>query len=663
MVVSSKQRSSLDVLSAGTFTVHVPDIASLESNDGFGDLLKSNSAEDHEKLIALNDRSLVFYDEAVPIYVKLVLIATELSPVAFNAYLSRLVITVDIAAVNSTSTRYSSLSQQSHNATTAPKDTNSQSFSISSNVIDRSSIVCIREPTESELNSFNATNAWIAIWKLDAVIGHPRARLINPKICFSAQANLRAKNELSSVWVDDFTGEQATTEYLEPLYPANGINLLEGLEHDINFYSKPPVMSASKVLPPNPLALSSTTSSAQTTLSPSVNPNYIRLPRLNHKIFISVFPCINLRLKCSRLPSTATAETLSDFVVFANLDVDITHFAGVDVFVKSIELSLVGGKASRIGSGEHKAAELGDPPFLPMRCRPRDCISEIFRLYPLAMSADASWSRQSSNSSKVGILSSNITRTAIVKVVSIPMIRKHAIEIESGPQVMTTWQTTVDFSPNSTSQDIPRNSMTIQKPSVVPTMTSRSISGRSSTAWMQMHQQQQQRSPSGSSNDLQNMQVSQAAAVREIVHQGLSLTFSGPTEVKAGEVFSWKVFISNQSRTAKRISLLVQPKKWKVNSTKLLPMSPLTETARGIWDELTIYTNHQANMIESDELVSLVNDIRIGPLGPGASHETELKLVALGVGVLSLDGVRVVDLVKGEGFECTNLMNVICRRE
>ncbi len=42
--------------------------------------------------------------------------------------------------------------------------------------------------------------------------------------------------------------------------------------------------------------------------------------------------------------------------------------------------------------------------------------------------------------------------------------------------------------------------------------------------------------------------------------------------------------------------------------------------------------------------MSISTDVRVGPLGSGACHEVQLKLLALKVGVLRLEAVRVVDL-------------------
>lgn len=50
------------------------------------------------------------------------------------------------------------------------------------------------------------------------------------------------------------------------------------------------------------------------------------------------------------------------------------------------------------------------------------------------------------------------------------------------------------------------------------------------------------------------------------------------------------------------------------------------------------------------ELVSLTAELRIGPLGIGQCHETEIRWVAYKSGVLSVDAIRVVDLAReGEG--------------
>ncbi|KAK9478841.1 TRAPP trafficking subunit Trs65-domain-containing protein [Lipomyces japonicus] len=637
MSIVASKRTSLDVLSTGSITVSIPDIAAADAElAGQAAVPNGNT---HAKLSELPKRSLVFYDEKIALYIKLQLPSSDLSSILFNAYLSRLVFTVDVAVVNFTNARYSSLGPNQQ-----AQDHNDASFAIFSTVIDRSQLVYMDE-AKSEKSSI-----WTALWRVDVVISHPKARMVNPRISVSTRASLTSKGKGISVWTDDIGTEQV--EYLEPNVPLHSVNILQGLAQDVYFNKGLPTLSASKI-GSRPRTNSTTVSSL------SLGSN-IRLPHLYHTIFTPVYPCINLRLRYSRLPNSSTSSE-DNLVILANLDVDVTSFAGTEVIIRNIEMSATAVKSIRIPE---------DDSMFPIRCRPRDTISQIFKLYPIFVGSEGGSGRNSTASNPLNL--KNFTSVISVKIECVPVLNRSGglYNDGTGPDIFTNWNTTIDFANATASGQIATNTVTDSHVNssalAIPQPGYRSISGTNSSTWQQMQHRSAStpglvpESPMLASGGWGQLPTT-PSAVREIVHEGLSLTFTGPTEVRAGEVFTWKVYIYNQSRTPKRISLIVQPKKWKVNHIKALPRHPPETNNLAILDETAIYTAHQVGMIESDELISLVNDIRIGPLTPGATHETELRLVALGVGVLSFDGLRIVDLIKGEGFDCLDLMNVICR--
>lgn len=703
-------------------------------------------------------------DERLPVYIHLRLSTSEvpdMTPLNFNSYLARLAISVDVSAASFANARYSSLGfpQQQQTKVQELQETKHPIFST---VVDHTSlirVICAKpkndhgNPNEIQDSSSvegdrqlfdDASSGWSAVWLVEVLLTRPKTRLISPRIAIFARASLRAKateGGAISLWTPSLSDEdsdpesslvieeQPSEEYLVPLAPLSGMNLLDGLSHDIKFGTlpDPPTLSATKIL--SPTARNAGYSGS------ALPPEVIKLPGLSNKIYIPVFPCIALRLRSSRLPSGTTLSE-DENVVLANLDIDITAYAKVDVIIRSIEFAVVGGKVDQLQLPTHK---------FPMRCQPMDGISEIFRLVPIAVHTGSSntigsQNRNSGISQTEQIASrQDMIRSVSIKVEYTPVLKSKSESISHyssmdyvdsmGPLVRTVWNTVIDFAIDNTgvtasvqqANDQSRVAQSQFGSDSLPLPSNggfRSVSGRSSSAWLQM---QQLRSPSiGSSMnaDLSPMlsgdhwslpthppaahmaqsgnhqilsptmasQVSlgfqqqlqqpayPSAALREISHEGLSITFTGPTQVLAGEIFTWKVFISNNSRSSKRIALIIQPKKWKTNNLKSLPREPLSQTQSSqpqqllasssiVIDDAALQSMHTSGKIEADELVSLVNDIRVGPLGPGAIHETEIKLVALGVGVLSLDGVRVVDLAKAAGFECTNLMNVICRRE
>lgn len=50
---------------------------------------------------------------------------------------------------------------------------------------------------------------------------------------------------------------------------------------------------------------------------------------------------------------------------------------------------------------------------------------------------------------------------------------------------------------------------------------------------------------------------------------------------------------------------------------------------------------------EHAEVISLSTDVRVGILPPSSCFNTEIKFLALARGYLSIEGVRVLDVVEG----------------
>ncbi|KAK9448837.1 TRAPP trafficking subunit Trs65-domain-containing protein [Limtongia smithiae] len=762
-------RTSVDLLASGELNVLVPDVASA-AIDSSRDA--SNDPAAHGALASLPRRSLLFFDETVPVYIRLRLGATGITRAQFNAYLSRLVIAVDVSVANMPQ-RYSSLGispqqiqqqyeQQQQNQTTSP---------VFLSALDRSALVLVQKMRLRRREDDAECPVWIALWRVVVPVARPRMNLSYPRVIINARVSLRSKaadstsqvvwrnsvniksdtdsdhergsrdskrdgtanggeddedtsngdNDDSSGGMDDFVRaidyhQSAAQDFLMPYAPLQSVNLFECLAQDVVFGKHPLNLPASKVLPPTPPA-TATSSTRMAVASTVLPPELIRLPRLATGISLSVFQCIAIRVSCTRLSTAVTLSARDDVPMFVSLDVDVPDKVNVDVVIESVELAVGGGKTERLQYGSDSNAGIK----FPVRCRPAGGISDIFKVYPLSTVTVPPSSDGTGSTLRISTMQSSpqqrqqeqptqpkdLQRTVTVTVEYTPILRRldnddiPVTELDFGrlgPAITTVWSSTIDFAMSAGAGS--HSATTLAPPSVAAlqqaqqgsqTLGFRSVSGQSSAAWQQM---MQLRSLSNTSQSYladtpstpglwspaaagphrhASQPLQPQEALREIVHEGLSLTFTGPTEVRAGEVFTWRVFITNRSRSVKRISLIVQPKKWTMNNLKSLPREPappqpLTSRASTlrsealIMDETALYAAHLAGMVEADELISLVNDVRIGPLAPGASHETALKLVGLGIGVLSLDSVRVVDLSKGEGFDCTNLMNVICRR-
>jgi len=162
--------------------------------------------------------------------------------------------------------------------------------------------------------------------------------------------------------------------------------------------------------------------------------------------------------------------------------------------------------------------------------------------------------------------------------------------------------------------------------------------------------------------------------------QDLTVTFTGPSRVYVGETFTWSVFVVNRSSRTRKLALLIPPKRKRVGDGKTLPATPAgADPPEPVIDESMVYQSHKSRYLEPAELVPLVHDVRIGcaldspppaqlyrtdtyvcsPLMPSACHTTELSFVPLTTGLLSLEGVRVVDLNTNETTECKELPSIV----
>lgn len=81
--------------------------------------------------------------------------------------------------------------------------------------------------------------------------------------------------------------------------------------------------------------------------------------------------------------------------------------------------------------------------------------------------------------------------------------------------------------------------------------------------------------------------------------------------------------------------------------------------ADAVVDENIVHAMQRNSVVESTEIVCLNTDARIGPLAPSACHEVELKFMALKVGIVGVEAVRVVDLGTQEHVDIKDLPSIL----
>jgi hypothetical protein len=463
-------------------------------------------------------------------------------------------------------------------------------------------LIVVQGPNESQ--DIPGDGHILVVWKLSAFLVRPRLRLQNPSIVFSATANLKPVDQVQSEILKD--------EYLPSQVPS-GMNLLESFGGDPSLGGVKPRLSALRVSRVAPSGL--------------VAKEMMRPLRNISRQAIKVYPAINARVRYSRPNTSPTNPT-----IIASLDIDITPYANCEMVVSKVELSLPGGKVEDLNTASGMK--------LPIKSLPQDDLTFLYRVTPDDPDAP--------NKSLVRSLGISIAATANVSSVC-------------KPQISMSWTTSVDFSPpvnagfGLPAQPIHR----LNRPSqlsidsstfeTVPTVSPLAITRPDALPAIEVATRHQ-RNPS-------------------VPDFGVTITFMGPSgerPIYPGIPFSWSVFIVNQSDRPRKLVLTVLPKRRRTDARITRPPStghagPRKDhkIADAVMDEKIVYAMQHNSALEPTDIVCMSSDTRVGPLAPSSCYEVELKFMALKVGILSLEAVRVVDLATQEHVDVKDLPTIV----
>lgn len=145
----------------------------------------------------------------------------------------------------------------------------------------------------------------------------------------------------------------------------------------------------------------------------------------------------------------------------------------------------------------------------------------------------------------------------------------------------------------------------------------------------------------------------------------MTFTNTSMDGVKAGQIFTWEVFIVNRSDRPRKLALIVIPKRRRperVNANR----PPSTgygrrdpNVADAVWDENILHAMQKNSAVDPAEIICYSTDIRVGPLAPSACHTVEFRFMALIADVLGLEAVRVIDLATQEHVDIRDLPNIV----
>lgn len=330
-------------------------------------------------------------------------------------------------------------------------------------------------------------------------------------------------------------------------------------------------------------------------------------------------PAIIWRIRYSRWHSS-----LNDIAIIASLDLEVAPITGCSVAIKGVELTLQDGRVEPyVGS-----VSAGNG----MVCKPGDQFTLLYKIIP-----DSAASGASVNNSNVHTLDLKIIAQALASE-------------DCRPNISVEWRTSVDFSMGSNTA-IGRAAQLLGRPnqSFLPPSQRPRLPGPDSLPSHDEHRAQED----DGSDDI-----------------NISLTISGPSQVNVGDIFQWDVFIVNCSDKARKLAVLVIPKRRKAETERHIA-HPSTSSiggrredrdepmAKAVVDDNIVYAKQKNSKLEPAELISLTTDVRIGHLSPGACYTAELKFLALSSGVLSVDALRVVDLSTQEATDIQDLPSVV----
>jgi hypothetical protein len=447
-------------------------------------------------------------------------------------------------------------------------------------------------------NGENAAGHILVVWKLAAPLVRPRLRLQNPSVVFSATASLKAREQVGS--------DTITEEYLPSQIPS-GMNLLEAFGADPAMGGIKPRLSAlrvSQVRPPS--------QAASELLRPLKN-----ISRQS----IKIYPAINARVRYSRTSSISTNNS-----VVASLDIDITPFASCKITIETVELSIGGGAVQDLN-------EIAGV-TLPITCLPQDDLTFLYKMVADHMDPTIK--------SQVRVLDITIKATAHLSTVC-------------QPAIFMRWATSLDFTPPvNPGYGLPTQA--IQRPHRPAHLSIGSAAETPTISTLAS-----MRPDALPSIDITTRQTRDS----NVPDFGVTMTFTASmadTPIYPGTPISWTVFIVNRSDRPRKLAITVLPKRRRSETRMTRPPSggkKDPKIADAVVDDNIIYAMQKSAAVEPTDIICLSTDTRVGPLQPSACHEVELKFIALKVGIVDIEAVRIVDLGSQEHVDIKDLPSIV----
>lgn len=433
---------------------------------------------------------------------------------------------------------------------------------------------------------------YCCVWRSSALLEHPRSRLQQAKIKLTVNSTLVPEAET----VKDVQKEkkEESLEILKPFSYAVEQNIFDTLNEGIKIphsrmvgiekasAKSPPMQSSQKSLPRHGHARGLSIEALQSH----------DLLNLYAMVEISIIPCINLRLRTTKSAGV-------DNALIVSLELECNEV--LSTLIHNISVSLPSCDCASFGEVQ-----------LPLNFSPGDSYIMAYKL------------TDSENMTKSGIHHSG-KRPISISLDSEAVIGEGS---DTNPRVTTSWNTQVDFSIASPPGASLLRSNSVNK-NLPPSLVSQPfLKGNTSS-----------------------ITVNVPRTNRSLA--GMVISFSGTSSVKVGQSFKWKVFVVNKSGSVRRMAMYVQPKE------RYIDTNVLAGDIIPVVNRQALKSAHNAGSLDPTGILALANDIKLGPLSPHECYETDITMVALSVGIFSLEGVKIVDTVTGDSYDCGKLMEVV----
>ena len=465
------------------------------------------------------------------------------------------------------------------------------------------------QPAKSRPGSGLST---LIVWEARVTIHRPKLRFNDPHTVMVVSGNVKEPSK-----------SQPGEDYL-PSFQPRPSNVLDAMKSVPGIGKNPPY-------------LSSTHFDRSEANNDSLRPN-LRLPQTT-RLATKTLSAVTTRLKPARpiVPNYKGELTIS-------LEVELPTEPEVKALIEKVHLSLVDGVVEPIICEE-----------LPLTCVSGEVLVFLFKLRPL---------RPSRSVSQIAIAGDDGAVTSSIGVVSTSLLLKIMLRNGSLANVKMHWTTNIDLS---------------------------SISEKYSQAtesFSQMHGQPSTSRPTTAGTDQPHTHGPPSR------HNSVICTFTAPEKpAKIGQPFQWHIHVYNGTSQTARMAVVPLPRLQRAGSsltsnthryhetkTSLVSQSSssrrgeggksisksiaATDQAPAIVDENVLYAlNHSRPRTTDSDLMSLTPELRIGPLVPGATHETDFTMVAFSAGCLKMDCVRIVDLVRESQMAAEEESNTEARKQ